>query len=140
MKLDNIGRIDHLGLAVRSIDESLRFWRDALGLPTGGAPEEVASEKVRVVFLPLGESRIELLEPLGSDSPIARHLERRGEGLHHVCLRVESLEAALETLEGQSIRPIEPRIRTGAGGHRIAFIHPRDTGGVLVELAEAAGA
>ena len=132
------GPVDHIGLAVRSLDTALRFWRDALGV-SAGAPEEVPSEGVRVAFLPFGETRIELLEPLSSESPIARFLDKRGEGIHHVCLRVENLDAALDTLRQSGAEIIPPEVRRGAGGRRIAFVHPRSTGGVLLELKEVAG-
>ena len=129
------GPLDHIGLAVASIDTALKFWRDCLGAEAS-APEEVPSEGVRVVFLPLGETRIELLEPLGPSSPIARFLEKRGEGIHHVCVRVADLEASVTALEAAGAEVIAPRIRRGAGGRRIAFVHPRSTGGVLLELKE----
>ena len=129
------GPIDHIGVAVASIEAALKFWRDTLGA-TAGAPEEVPSEGVRVVFLPLGETRIELLEPLGPSSPIARFLEKRGEGIHHVCVRVADLEASVAALKRGGAEVIPPDIRRGAGGRRIAFVHPRSTGGVLLELKE----
>jgi len=129
------GIIDHLGVAVRSIEETLKFYRDTLGL-TPSDPEEVPSEGVRVSFLPLGESRVELLEALGPESPIARFIDKRGEGIHHVCLRVADLEEAVADLERRGAQVIPPSIRTGAGGRRIAFVHPRSTGGVLLELKE----
>lgn len=129
------GIIDHLGVAVRSIDAALGFYRDALGLAPG-PPEEVASEGVRVVFLPVGESRIELLEPIGEESPVARFIAKRGEGVHHICLRVSDLDEALASLAEAGSEVIPPATRVGAGGRRIAFIHPRSTGGVLIELKE----
>jgi len=130
-----IGVIDHLGVAVRSIETTLRFYRDTLGL-TPAPPEEVPSEGVRVAFLPVGETRIELLEALGPDSPIARFIGKRGEGIHHVCLRVDDIEEAVAALSRAGAEVIPPAIRTGAGGRRIAFVHPRSTGGVLLELKE----
>jgi methylmalonyl-CoA/ethylmalonyl-CoA epimerase len=129
------GPIDHIGVAVRSLETALTFWRDALGIQAGH-PEEVAAEGVRVVFLPLGETRIELLEPLGPASPIARFLEKRGEGIHHICVRVTDLEASVAALRAGGAEVIPPDIRKGAGGRRIAFVHPRSTGGVLLELKE----
>lgn len=134
--MTSLGPIDHLGVAVASLDKALAFWRDALGA-AASEPEEVASEGVRVVFLPLGETRLELLEPLSSSSPIARFLEKRGEGIHHVCLRVSRLEEAVAALRQRGMEVIPPDIRTGAGGRRIAFVHPRSTGGVLLELKES---
>ena len=130
------GPLDHIGVAVASIEVALKFWRDTLGV-AASPPEEVPSEGVRVVFLPLGETRIELLEPLGPSSPIARFLEKRGEGIHHVCVRVADLEASVAALKRGGAEVIPPDIRRGAGGRRIAFVHPRSTGGVLLELKEA---
>lgn len=135
MSSGRIGPIDHLGVAVRSIDRALVLYRDALGLAPG-PPEEVASEGVRVVFLTLGEARIELLEPLGPESPVGRFIDKRGEGIHHVCLRVTDLDAALASLAEHGMEIIPPAPRIGAGGHRIAFIHPRSAGGVLIELKQ----
>jgi len=129
------GSIDHIGIAVSSIESALRFWRDTLGL-TPGAPEDVPTEGVRVVFLPMGESRIELLEALAPESPIARFIDKRGEGIHHICFRVSDIEATVAALEKKGARPIAPRIRVGAGGRRIAFVHPGSTGGILLELKE----
>jgi len=127
--------LDHLGLAVRSIETSLKFYRDLLGLKVRG-PDEVPSEGVRIAFLAVGESRIELLEPLGPDSTVARFITRRGEGIHHVCLRVTDLDATLASMKSRGAEIIEPAPRLGAGGRRIAFVHPRSTGGVLLELVE----
>ncbi|HEY3176162.1 MAG TPA: methylmalonyl-CoA epimerase [Candidatus Polarisedimenticolia bacterium] len=127
--------LDHLGIAVRSLQESLRFYADALGLSAEGL-EEVAAEGVRIAFLQVGQSRIELLEPLGPDSTVARFLDKRGEGIHHICLRVERLEETLAGLRSRGVEIIEPAPRIGAGGRRIAFIHPRSASGVLVELVE----
>ncbi len=139
MKPPRIPGIDHIGLAVRSLEQAIPFYREALGLEVS-PPEEVPAEGVRVVFVPLGGARIELLEPLHEDSPIARFLEKRGEGIHHICLQVDSIEAAAAALEARGAQLIEPRIRVGAGGRRIAFVHPRSTGGVLLELKETPAA
>jgi len=128
--------LDHLGIAVRSLETSLKFYRDLLGLEVQG-PEEVAGEGVRIAFLPVGESTIELLEPIGPDSSIARFLAKRGEGIHHVCLRVPRIDEALAALRGKGAEIIEPAPRIGAGGRKVAFIHPRSTGGVLLELVES---
>jgi methylmalonyl-CoA/ethylmalonyl-CoA epimerase len=130
-----LGPIDHLGVAVASLERALSFWRDTLGARASD-PEEVPGEGVRVVFLPLGETRLELLEPLSPASPIARFLEKRGEGIHHVCVRVADLDAAVASLRERGMEIIPPDIRVGAGGRRIAFVHPRSTGGVLLELKE----
>lgn len=128
-------KIHHLGLAVRSLEEAASFWRDALGLHVT-ATEEVPAEGVRVAFLPAGQPRIELLEALGPGSPIAKFLETRGEGLHHVCFEVPDLEEALARLAAKGATVLDPAIRIGAGGHRIAFVHPRSAHGVLLELKE----
>ncbi len=127
--------IDHLGIAVRSLEEALRFYRDTLGLPVA-AIEEVPHAKVRVAMLPAGESRLELLEATAEDSPIARFLARRGPGLHHVALRVPDLPAAVERLKAAGVRLVSDQIERGAGGHRYIFVHPSSAGGVLVELVE----
>jgi methylmalonyl-CoA epimerase len=128
-------KIDHLGIAVRSIDQALRFYRDQLGL-TVSLRETVAVEKVNAAMLPVGESRIELLEATGPDSVIARFIDKRGEGLHHVALRVPDLSASVERLKSAGARLLnEPR--AGAGGHLYVFIHPASTGGVLLELIQA---
>jgi len=128
--------IDHLGIAVRSLETSLKFYRDTLGLKVEGL-EEVPAEGVRIAFLPVGQSRVELLEPLGPDTAVGRFLDRRGEGIHHLCLRVADIDATLAAMRGKGAEIIEPAPRIGAGGRRIAFIHPRSTGGVLLELVEA---
>lgn len=129
-------KIDHLGVAVRSLAEAIGFYRDALGLVAAGT-EEVSSEGVQVAFLPAGEPRIELLEPLDAGSPIARFIEKRGEGIHHICFAVPDIESAVARLRSRGAEIIEPAIRTGAGGRRVAFVHPRSALGVLVELKEA---
>jgi len=131
-------RLDHVGIAVRSLEEALRPYVDGLGLPVDGT-EEVAGEGVRVAFLPVGETRIELLEPTAEDSPIARFIRRRGEGIHHLCFRVADLEAAMARLKEVGVPLVDQAPRPGAGGSRVAFVHPRGTGGVLIELTEARG-
>jgi len=127
--------VDHIGIAVRSLEEALRFYRDHLQMESGGV-EEVSGEKVRVVLLRAGNSRIELLEAISEDSPIARFLARRGPGLHHISLRVENLAEALEGLRAAGVHLITSEPRLGAGGHLYAFIHPDSTSGVLLELVE----
>ncbi|MEO5927037.1 MAG: methylmalonyl-CoA epimerase [Bryobacteraceae bacterium] len=127
-------KIDHLGIAVRSIDAALEFYRDQLGLNVA-LREEVAAEKVQAAMLPLGESRIELLEASEPDSVIAKFIEKRGEGLHHIAVTVPDLLAAVEKLKASGARVLnEPR--KGAGGHLYSFIHPSSTGGVLLELIQ----
>jgi methylmalonyl-CoA/ethylmalonyl-CoA epimerase len=128
-------RIDHLGIAVNSLTERLPFWTEGLGLKLAGR-EHVATEGVDVVFLPAGESRIELLEPARADSAIARHLDHRGEGLHHVTFAVADLDGVLRRLGEAGVDIVGEGARPGAGGHRVAFLHPKSTGGVLVELVE----
>jgi methylmalonyl-CoA epimerase len=128
--------LDHLGIAVRSLEESLGFYRDQLGLNLQ-LRETVEQEKVHVAMLATGESRIELLEAAEPDSVIARFLEKRGEGIHHVALRVTDLDAAVARMKAAGTRVLnEPRL--GAGGHRYVFVHPSDTkSGVLLELVES---
>jgi methylmalonyl-CoA epimerase len=130
--------LDHLGIAVRSIEERLAFWREALGLELERS-EEVASEKVRTAFLPVGGLHLELLEATGEDSPIARFLERRGEGIHHVCFRVRDIDEAVRRLREAGAPLVGEAPRPGAGGCRVAFLHPKGTGGILVELSEPPG-
>jgi methylmalonyl-CoA/ethylmalonyl-CoA epimerase len=129
-----ITRVDHIGIAVKSIAESLKFY-EAMGLKSVGV-EEVAEQKVRVAFLPLGEAEIELLESTSPDGPVAKYIEKNGEGIQHLALRVDNLEAALAELKAQGVRLIDEKPRYGAGGAKIAFVHPRSTGGVLLELSE----
>jgi methylmalonyl-CoA/ethylmalonyl-CoA epimerase len=130
-------KIDHIGIATRNIDDAGTFWREALGMEVCSS-EEVADQGVRVSMLPAGESRIELLEPTDDDSPVARFLEKRGPGIHHIALRVDNIHAALDQLRASGARLIDETPRTGAGGCLIAFIHPSASGGVLVELVEHA--
>lgn len=126
--------IDHLGIAVRSLDQALEFYTRQLGMSVA-MRETVEQEKVRVAMLPAGESRIELLEPSEEGSAIARFLDKRGEGLHHVALRVPDLTAAVERLKSAGARILnEPK--RGAGGHLYVFVHPVSTGGVLLELIQ----
>ncbi|MGH9363319.1 MAG: methylmalonyl-CoA epimerase [Thermoanaerobaculia bacterium] len=131
-------RLDHLGVAVRSLAPALALYRDRLGLAVEGV-EEVPQEKVRVAFLPLGDTRLELLEPTADDSPVARFIDKRGEGLHHLCFEVEDLDGVLARLPGSGIELLPGYPRPGAEGGRVAFLHPRSTGGVLMELREGGG-
>jgi methylmalonyl-CoA epimerase len=126
--------IDHLGVAVKSLAAAKSFY-EKLGLAVMGE-ETVESEQVRLAMLPLGESRIELLEATSDDSPIARFIGKRGEGLHHVALRVPDLAGAVERLKRNGTRLISEEIKVGAGGHLYIFVHPSSTGGVLLELCE----
>jgi methylmalonyl-CoA epimerase len=126
--------IDHLGIAVKSLAQARKFY-EGLGLEVHGE-ESVESEKVRVAMLPVGDSRLELLEPTTDDSPIAKFLAKRGEGLHHVALHVDDLSGAVEQLKKQGARLISDEIKVGAGGHLYVFVHPASTGGVLLELVQ----
>jgi methylmalonyl-CoA epimerase len=126
--------IDHLGIAVKSLAAAKSFY-EKLGLSI--SPDEVVEgEQVRVVMVPVGESRLELLEPTSETSTIAKFLAKRGEGLHHICLRVPDLAATVNKLKQDGVRLISEDIKTGAGGHRYVFVHPSSAGGVLVELVE----
>jgi methylmalonyl-CoA epimerase len=127
-------RIDHLGIAVKSIDKALAFYKEQLGLDVS-LRETVAHEKVHVAMLPLGEPRLELLEAMDAESTIGKFVEKRGEGLHHVAVRVPDLNASVERLKASGARLLnEPR--QGAGGHLYVFVHPASTGGVLLELIQ----
>ncbi len=126
--------IDHLGIAVKSLAEARKFY-EALGMKVIGE-EVVEHERVRVAMVPVGESRIELLEATSEESPIARFIAKRGEGLHHVALSVPDLSAAVEQLKKNGTRLVSDEIKVGAGGHLYVFVHPSATGGVLLELCE----
>jgi methylmalonyl-CoA/ethylmalonyl-CoA epimerase len=132
-------KIEHIGIATHKIDDALGFWRDALGLQVLET-EEIAEQGVRVAMLPLGEPRIELLEPLSEASPVAKFLEKRGPGIHHIAVRVDDIRAALQRLKEQGTRLIDEAPRIGAGGCLVAFVHPSAVGGVLLELVEHTGA
>ncbi len=127
--------LDHIGIAVESIAEGRRLY-EALGLAVEGE-EEVSAQGVRVAFLPVGGGRLELLEPMTPDSPIARHLERRGPGLHHICLRVEDIRRSMADLRERGFELLSEEPQPGAHGCLVAFVHPRSTGGVLLELSQA---
>jgi len=129
-----IRRVDHLGIAVRSIAEARGFY-EALGLEIG-AVEEVPQEKVRVAMIRCGETRLELLEPTDPESPIARFLEQRGPGIHHVCLGSDDLDADERSLRASGARLLREAPTGGAGGARVQFVHPQSAGGVLVEIAQ----
>jgi LAO/AO transport system kinase len=130
--------LDHVGIAVSDAADAVRFYRDALGLGAG-EPEEVASQRVRAYFIPAGAAALELLEATAADSPIARFVERRGPGLHHITLRVDDISAALDRLKRRGVRLIDDAPRPGAHGSLVAFIHPASAHGVLVELKQAPG-
>ena len=126
--------IDHLGIAVKSLTAAKAIY-EKLGLKIS-AEETVEAEQVRVVMVPVGESRLELLEATSESSPIAKFIAKRGEGLHHISLRVPDLNAAVERLQRDGVRLVSDEIKVGAGGHRYVFVHPSSTGGVLLELVE----
>jgi methylmalonyl-CoA/ethylmalonyl-CoA epimerase len=128
-------KIDHLGIAVHSIEEAKKFFQDTLGLKFEGS-ETVTEQKVTTAFFPVGDSEVELLESTAPDGPIAKYLEKRGEGIQHIAFRVENIEEALAELKEKGIRLIDEKPRLGAGGAKIAFLHPKSTHGVLIELSE----
>ncbi len=131
----SIEKIDHIGIAVESIEEWLGYYRDILGLKYTGS-EEVPEQKVRVAFLKIGESQIELLEPTSEDSPIAKFLKKRGSGIHHIAIKVDDINTALARHHDAGARLIDKEARVGAHNMRIAFIHPAASGGVLLELCQ----
>lgn len=128
-------KINHLGIAVKEIDEALKFWENALGLKNVHT-ETVEDQKVRVAMLPLGETNIELLEPTSDDSPISKFLEKRGGGIHHIAVEVGNIEESLAKLKAEGARLIDEKPRIGAEGCLIAFVHPASSGGVLLELTQ----
>jgi methylmalonyl-CoA/ethylmalonyl-CoA epimerase len=128
-------KVDHIGIATRRIDEALRLWQDALGLQVDFT-EEVKDQGVRVAMLPLGETHIELLEPLSQDSPVGKFLEKRGPGIHHVAVRVKDIRASLAKLKEKGTRLIDETPRQGARGCLVAFVHPASANGVLLELVQ----
>ncbi|HEX8160756.1 MAG TPA: methylmalonyl-CoA epimerase [Pyrinomonadaceae bacterium] len=130
-------KIEHIGIATPKIEDALAFWRDALGL-TVVHTEEVAEQGVRVAMLPVGEPRVELLEPTHAGSPVAKFLEKRGAGVHHIAVRVADIRASLARLKRQGARLIDEEPRAGAEGCLVAFVHPASAGGVLLELVERA--
>lgn len=131
-------KIEHIGIATPSLDEALKFWRDSLGLEVTHT-EVVEEQGVRVAMLPAGEPRVELLEPTGPQSPVAKFLEKRGPGIHHIAVRVTDIRAALARLKAEGARLIDETPRVGAGGCLVAFVHPSAAGGVLLELVEHTG-
>lgn len=128
-------KLDHVGIAVEKIDASLPVWEGLMGIPLSGT-EEVVEQKVRTAFLPIGDSEIELLESTDPEGPIGKFLAARGQGVQHLAFRVDDIDAALAELKARGVRLIDETPRYGAGGARIAFLHPKATGGVLIELCE----
>jgi methylmalonyl-CoA/ethylmalonyl-CoA epimerase len=130
-----IKHIDHVGIAVKTIEQAAKFYTDMLGLVITNI-ENVADQKVNVAFLPITDSEVELLESTHPDGPVAKYIESRGEGVQHIAFRVENIEEALAELKAKGVRLIDERPRKGAGGAKIAFIHPKETNGVLIEICE----
>ncbi len=128
-------KINHLGIATKGIDEALKFWGDALGLENVHT-ETVEDQKVRVAMLPIGDTRIELLEATSADSPIAKFVEKRGGGIHHIAVEVENIEASLAKLKAEGMRLIDETPRLGAENCLVAFVHPSSANGVLLELVQ----
>lgn len=133
--MPKIKRIDHIAIVVEDIDSALGFWRDTLGLELDHI-EEVAEQQSTVAFLPAGGSEVELVKPTTDDSGVARYLQKRGPGMHHICFEVEDIQAALAQMKGKGVRLINETPLIGSGGKKIAFVHPESTQGVLVELYE----
>jgi len=130
-----VRKVDHIGVAVSNLEEALKVYTDVLGLKLHGT-EVVEEQKVRVAFMPVGDTEIELLESTDPEGPIAKFIEKRGEGIQHIAFRVDDIEEALEQMRQKGVRLIDEKPRYGAGGARIAFLHPKSTGGVLVELCQ----
>lgn len=128
-------KIDHIGVAVANLDDARNLYENVFGLKISGI-EEVKEQKVKVAFIPTGESKIELLESTDPDGPIAKFIEKKGQGIQHIAFRVENILEALEEIKAKGIRVLDEKPRYGAGGAKIAFLHPKDTGGVLIELCE----
>lgn len=130
-----IKKIDHIGIAVKSIEKASELFSNILGLKVAGE-ELVEEQKVKVAFLPLGDSELELLESTSPDGSIARFIEKKGEGIQHIAFRVDNIEKVLEKLKEEKVRLIDEKPRYGAGGAKIAFLHPKSTNGILIELSE----
>lgn len=130
-----IAKVDHIGIAVGDLDKTLNFYTQVLGLELNGI-EVVEDQKVKVAFLPVGDTEIELLESTEPEGPIAKFIEKKGEGIQHIAFKVEDINVALEEMRKKGIRLIDEQPRYGAGGAQIAFLHPKSTHGVLVELCE----
>ncbi len=128
-------KLDHIGIAVKNLDETLSFYRDVLGLEVEGT-EVVEEQKVKVAFLPIGDTEVELLESTSEDGPIARFIEKNGEGVQHLAFRVDNIEEAIAYMKEKGMRMIDEQPRYGAGGAKIAFVHPKSSHRVLVELSE----
>jgi methylmalonyl-CoA epimerase len=130
-----IKKINHIGVAVKDLNEAIKFYEENLGLEIEGT-EEVKEQKVKIAFIPVGESRIELLQSTDPDGPVARFIEKRGEGIHHIALEIDHIEETLQKLKERGVQLIDEKPRIGAHKMKIAFLHPRSTKGVLLELCE----
>ena len=130
-----VEKIDHIGLAVNDLKEALKFYEEVIGLKSS-AIETVEEQKVKVAFLPLRESKLELLQPIDPESPVARFINSRGEGIHHIAFKTENIEKKLRELEAIGVRLIDKTPRQGAGGKKVAFLHPSASFGVLIELCQ----
>ena len=128
-------KLDHIGIAVKDLDETLKFYQEMLGLECVGT-EVVEEQKVKVAFLPVGDTEVELLQSTEENGPIAKFIEKKGEGIQHMAFRVENIEEAIEEMKAKGVRMIDEKPRYGAGGAKIAFCHPKSTNGVLIELSE----
>ncbi len=128
-------KVDHIGIAVKNLDETLKFYTDVLGLEMGGT-EVVEEQKVKVAFLPIGDTEVELLESTSDDGPIAKFIERNGEGVQHIAFKVDDIEEAIAYMQEKGMRMIDEQPRYGAGGAKIAFVHPKSSHRVLVELSQ----
>lgn len=133
----NVMKVDHIGIAVKNLEETLKFYTEVLGLTLHGT-EVVEEQKVRVAFLPVGDTEIELLESTSEDGPIAKFIEKNGEGVQHIAFKVDNIEEAIEEMKAKGMMMIDDQPRYGAGGAKIAFMHPKSTNRVLVELSERA--
>jgi methylmalonyl-CoA/ethylmalonyl-CoA epimerase len=133
--MPKIKKIHHVAVVVEDIDSSLSFWRDALGIPLGQV-KDVPAEKARIAFLPVGEAEVELVQPVGGDSGLAKYLQKRGPGMHHLCVQVDGIAVLLVQLKAKGVRLINETALSGENGKKYAFVHPESTGGVLVELYE----
>ena len=130
-----VNKVDHIGIAVKNLNEALNFYENILGLKSAGT-ETVEEQKVKVAFLPLGDTEVELLESTEEDGPIARYIAKNGEGIQHIAYRVDDIEKAIAEMKENGIRMIDEKPRYGAGGAKIAFCHPKSTFGVLIELCQ----
>jgi methylmalonyl-CoA/ethylmalonyl-CoA epimerase len=130
-----VNKLDHVGIAVKDLQATLKFYEDTLGLKSAGV-EVVEEQKVRVAFLPIGDTEVELLESTEEDGPIAKFIAKNGEGIQHMAYRVDDIEAAIAEMKEKGVRMIDEKPRYGAGGAKIAFCHPKSTSGVLVELCQ----